>query len=195
MATVEIKQPKITVIEYNQEKTDEDYGSCLWARFYFDEKNYTLQIESDCGTYGYGWIPTPDTESFLHLMSRLNQSYLLGKISSESVVDGDATYKNVREYIKYEVDSKDSVSEYDDIENACYYSSVSEVYDALFNILDNSSDRDYIDEGTLFECSVTTYPNNAKKIVEVFNQHIKPKIRKILKEIDDERPKNICKNN
>lgn len=66
--TVTIEKPEIITLLYHQEKADEDYGSCLWARFYLDTKNYTMSIESDCGKYSYGWYPTPDSESFLHLL-------------------------------------------------------------------------------------------------------------------------------
>lgn len=30
MANVKVINPDITVLEYTQEKTDKDYGSCLW---------------------------------------------------------------------------------------------------------------------------------------------------------------------
>lgn len=188
MAKIEVKQPKITVIEYRQEKSDDDYMSCLWARFYFDEDNYTLQIESDCGNYGYGWLPTPESESFLHLMSRVNESYLLEKISEESVVDGDATFENVRAYLEELLDGEEPDFDYEDIENVCYYSGYSEVQSAIWNAIEHTNaNNDFLDDYYLLnECIVTTYPNNAKKIVEVFDLHIKPKIREILKEKDNE---------
>ena len=85
---VTIEKPEIITLLFKQEKSDEDYGSCLWARFYIDIKNYTLSIESDCGNYVYGWVPTPNSESFLHLLSRLNEDYLLSKISDATVIDG-----------------------------------------------------------------------------------------------------------
>lgn len=44
MANVKVVNPDITVLEYNQEKTDKDYGSCLWAKFYFDTTNCKLLI-------------------------------------------------------------------------------------------------------------------------------------------------------
>ena len=96
MAKVDIISPRILTIEFRQEKTDADYGSCLWARFLFDLDNYDLHITSDCGEYAHGWIPTPERESFLKLMSRVNGDYLLGKISDDTVVDGDATFANVK---------------------------------------------------------------------------------------------------
>lgn len=96
MAIVEIKEPAIKVIEFRQERSDEDYGSCMWARFYFDIENYNLNIESDCGTYGYGWVPTPQTESFLKLCSRFNSGYLLDKLSERNVIDVEKTFENFK---------------------------------------------------------------------------------------------------
>ena len=88
MAIVKIEMPEITTVSFRQEKSDKDYGSCLWARFNFDTKHYHLSIESDCGTYGNGWVPTPDHETFLQLCSRFDEGYLLDKLDNRSVVDG-----------------------------------------------------------------------------------------------------------
>jgi len=79
--TVTVEKPKIVMLMYRQERSDEDYGSCLWARFNFDLKHYSMSIESDCGNYSYGWTPTPDAESFLQLCARFNWEYFLDKIS------------------------------------------------------------------------------------------------------------------
>lgn len=83
-------QPTIRQFEYRQGKGDPDYGTCLWAIFNLDTKNYTLSIESDCGNFSYGWIPTP-TESFVHLMSRVDEEYLLCKIADRTDFDYEAS--------------------------------------------------------------------------------------------------------
>ena len=44
MATVKVTEPKMITFEYRQEKSDEDYGTCLWARFNLDLINYTMFI-------------------------------------------------------------------------------------------------------------------------------------------------------
>ena len=100
MPTVDILKPSIITFAYKQLKDDEDYGSCLWARFNLDLVNYSMTIESDCGNYSYEWIPTPETESFLHLCSRFNKSYLLEKLSSRSRVNTDETRKAIFEWIE-----------------------------------------------------------------------------------------------
>ena len=50
MPTVAIENPEIMTVSFRQTRNDKDYGSCLWAGFNFDTKNYHLSIESDCGT-------------------------------------------------------------------------------------------------------------------------------------------------
>ena len=91
--------PRTVFVETRQERQDSDYGSCLWARFCFNLDNYELTVTSDCGSYAYGWTPTPDSESFLALMSRINKDYLLEKIAEKSVVDTEPTYTNVIQYL------------------------------------------------------------------------------------------------
>lgn len=80
MATVEMLNPAIIALGFQREKGDSDYGTCMWAIFFIDTENYDLQVMSDCGEYAYGWYPTPEVESFLKLLSRINESYLLDKI-------------------------------------------------------------------------------------------------------------------
>ena len=87
--TITVEKPEIITLMYRQEKTDADYGSCLWARFQFDLKNYTLHIEGDCGNYTHGWVPTPEHESFLHLCGRFDYEYLLYKMSNKTVIDSE----------------------------------------------------------------------------------------------------------
>ena len=100
MAKVEIVKPSIINLEFHQEKQDKDYGSCMWARFVIDTKNYELHICSDCGNYDYSWIPTPEHESFLQLLSRMDRDYLLNKLGDITVIDVEDTYNNIKTYLK-----------------------------------------------------------------------------------------------
>ena len=52
---IAVEKPEIITISYRQERGDKDYGSCLWARFNFDLKHYSMTIESDCGNYCARW--------------------------------------------------------------------------------------------------------------------------------------------
>ena len=70
---VETINPRILVLEYRQEKGDKDYGSCLWADFYFNLDKYDLTILSDVGNYGYAYWSVTPSESFLELMTRIGE--------------------------------------------------------------------------------------------------------------------------
>lgn len=177
MARVCVKKPNILTIEYRQDKEDKDYGSCLWARFKLDLDNYELNIRSDCGDYSYGWCPTPDTESFLHLMSRLNDDYLIQKISSFSVVDGGRTAANLHEMLSEFVDDDFDFEEVSELCEA--YSNFDDTYNALTDAL---VDIDEVSDYDIYQCIEMDYPPNAKKIVDVFIRHIKPKLIELDKE-------------
>ena len=97
----------IRCLEYRQERDDMDYVSCLYARFYFNLDKYELNIISDCGNYGYQWCATPETESFLHLMARITDGYLLGKLcGSPKEFDYEATKEHFYDYADEDEDKK-----------------------------------------------------------------------------------------
>lgn len=183
---VAIERPEIISLLYTQEKSDPDYGSCLWARFYLDLRNYTMAIESDCGNYTYGWPPTPKTESFLQLLARMGTDYLLSKISSETVINGDLTADGILDFIKDCAEGECIDLNEEDLESirdACYHHD--NVRDLVDNVLDEvistelrkslEYDTDYI-----YGCVVMDYPAQAIKIAEVFGNCIKPKIKEII---------------
>lgn len=176
--TVTAETPEIIKLVYRQEKTDADYGSCLFARFYFDTKSYTLLIESDCGIFGYKWFCTPGTESFVHLMCRCSPGYILDKISRPSVVDTEATVSAIKQCIHdYEFIPGD-ISD-DELTEACSYETNVEVHQALQE-LDWSEYGDY----ELWQCIELTHPAGAKRIVQVFENYIKPELRKMMEETE-----------
>ena len=183
MATVKIEPPEITTLSFRQEKGDKDYGSCLWARFNFDTKNYSLSIESDCGNYCYGWYPTPDTETFLHLCSRFEQYYLLDKISNRSVVNGDATFKGLMAMLNdyddyaYEMLTDKQIQ---NIEESCYANrNDREVFDSINKALDGTSFDGSLSDYDIACCIEMDYPRGAKKIAEIFRDYIQPELRKL----------------
>lgn len=184
MAIVEIKEPAIKVIEFWQEKSDEDYGSCMWARFYFDIENYNLNIESDCGTYGYGWVPTPKTESFLKLCSRFNSDYLLEKLSDRSNIDNEKTFENIKNmFTEFEHIECCELEEYtwDELRSACNEYTEQDIVSCISKAIEYTPFADgYIEEYSLYESIEKDYPANAKKIVQVFEEHIKPKLKEML---------------
>lgn len=181
---VTIEQPRIITLLYKQEKGDPDYGSCMWARFYLDQDNYTMSIKSDCGNYNYGWVLTPKSESFLQLLARMGKDYLLGKISSESVVDGNATWEAVEAMIadaaSWEGEELD-LRMWKDIKAACYEGNdARDIVEALENALLPTDLYGKLDFVQTYGSIVYDYPASAKKIVEVFDTCIRPKIRELM---------------
>ena len=94
-----IIHPNMITYDVRQEKSDKDYGSCLWAKFVFDCDSGRLNINSDSGDYAYRW-GHDDREEFMHLMSRIDKDYLLNKISDRSVFNEEKSKKENIKYIK-----------------------------------------------------------------------------------------------
>ena len=183
MAIVKVETPEIITISFRQERGDQDYGSCLWARFNFDVRNYHLSVESDCGSYGNGWIPTPKHETFLHLCARFDKEYLLDKIDNRTVVDGAATYKDLLEYLEdydsfaYEALSEESREE---LEHACRTCRTAD--EAMNEILDILSDTPFPSGISAYDvacCIEMTYPRGAKKIAEIFWDYIRSEVKRL----------------
>ena len=183
MPYVVVENPEIITIFYRQTKGDPDYGSCLWARFNFDTKNYHLSIESDCGSYGNGWYPTPDHETFLHLCARFDEGYLLDKIDNRSVVDGEATYKALMEFLAdYDGCAYEALTskQLKDLEDACRSNRKDrDCYDNIVDELEYTEFSGSLSEYDIASCIEMTYPAGSKKIVQIFKDYIQPELRKL----------------
>lgn len=185
MAKVWHEMPEIVTIAFRQEKTDKDYGSCMWARFNFDTKNYSLSIESDCGSYHYGWTPTPLSETFLQLCSRFDYEYLLYKISDMTVVDGAATWKAIKELVQdiicdFDLDGCFDEDDLEELEGACYHNrDERDAFDCISSVLDDTRLYDKYETMYIWDAIQKDYPVNAKKIVEVFRDYIQPELRRL----------------
>ena len=166
MAKVSTRTPPLISLYFCQESGDPDYGSCLWAVFNFDLERYELSITSDCGNYAYGWVPTHKSESFMHLMARLDSGYLLDKLASPCVINEEATFEAVKE-----------------IKDSCYQSNERDVHDALERKFEGTS-METCDDYDLWSCIQKDFTTNAKKIVQVFMEYIQPVCKKIS---DDEK--------
>lgn len=151
MAKVSTRTPPLISLYFCQERGDPDYGSCLWAVFNFDLERYELSITSDCGNYAYGWVPTHKSESFMHLMARLDSGYLLDKLASPCVINEEATFEAVNER---------------------------DVHDALERKFEGTS-METCDDYDLWGCIQKDFTTNAKKIVQVFMDHIRPMCKKL----------------
>lgn len=174
MTVNEIK-PNILCLEYRQEKEDEDYGSCLWARFMFNLDRYELSITSDCGNYGYKWYETPKSESFLELMARCDKWYMMQKLyGSADIFNYEDTKNKFYEYFGEEDDDKERLDEiFDEMELYGEPETSSE----FLRIFEDNNDGDFCD---VWEYVEYDYPLDALKIVSVFDECIQPKIKEIL---------------
>ena len=174
--TVKEINPRILTLEYRQEKGDKDYGSCLWARFMFNLDRYELSITSDCGNYGYKWVETPESESFLELMARCDKGYILGKLYGEpDIFSYDKTKESAYEMYAYDGEDKQKMDEI--FENIEIEYEPTEATDFL-RAFDEYNDGYFMDT---FELPKYVYPSDALKIVDIFDTAIRPYIKKILK--------------
>lgn len=173
--TVQEITPRMLTLEYWQEKGDKDYGSCLWARFTFNLDRYELSIASDCGNYGYKWVETPKSESFLKLMSRVNSGYLLMKLYGEAdIFDFDKTKERIYEMFTDEEDRKTL----DDIFESMDIYGQPETAEGFIKDFESYDEYDVFCD--VWDFPQFDYPGNALKIVEVFETYIKPYIKKKL---------------
>lgn len=77
-------KPKTLTYRLTMEREDTDYYKCMWAEFLLDLDAYRLTIYGDFnGEYSYCWGAN-EHETFISLMSRIGEDYLLNKISSRS---------------------------------------------------------------------------------------------------------------
>lgn len=177
MTVTDIKND-ILVLEYRQDKSDDDYGTCLWARFYFNLDRYELFITSDCGEYGYKWVETPKSESFLELMARCDKWYVLNKLyGNEDVFNYEDTKTKFYEYFGEDEADKEKLDEiFDDVE---LYGEP-ESSEAFLRVFEDNNDGDFCD---VWKYCCFDYPANALKIVSVFDEYIRTKIVDIIREV------------
>lgn len=176
MYVTQIK-PTIMTLDFRQERKDPDYGTCLWARFYFNLDRYELNISSDCGNYGYKWPETPETESFLELMSRINSGYLLEKLyGAPDVFD----YKRTKESIKGSfANTKEEEEKINAIFEELELDGTPETGTELLMRIENADVDDFFKDAYLYEDIIYSYPARAVKICEIFQDSIQPAIARI----------------
>lgn len=177
MKIEEIK-PAIRQFKFRQEETDPQYGSCLWATFTMDTENYTLYIESDCGNYAYGWTPTPKTESFIELMSRVNEDYLLGKIAEEECFNfaesKEQTIANIKQWFEYEPDEEKETEIMSEINYRIYNTGdQDDFYHEIDEILE---DYEIPDAHELIHIEMD-YSARAKRITKIFCEVLQPVLK------------------
>lgn len=182
MAILRETTPNVVTLEFRQERgVDPDYGSCTWATFALDKDAYSLTILSDCGNYAYKWIPTPKSESFLHLMARVDAGYLLDKISARSTIDDRATYGAILKLIRGQgVDPDetngdgDPVIDLDELREACGRDTDSDLVSAVREVFEDTPMED-VDDYDLWCAIEKDFTLNARKIAEIFAKYVAPK--------------------
>lgn len=169
----------IRCLEYRQDKTDMDYGSCLYARFYFNLDKYELNIISDVGNYAYQWHATPEHESFLELMTRITDDYLLTKMcGSPKEFDYEATKAQFYNYANDEDDKIRLDEIFEEIE--CKY--IPDNGGTFIELFEQENDGWWCDA---WDYLVYDYTPWQKKIVQVFEKTIQPAIRDMVKKGGD----------
>jgi hypothetical protein len=170
----------IHCIEYRQQSNDPDYGSCLYARFYLNCDKYEMTIISDCGNYGYKWVETPDSESFLKLVSRMDGGYLLNKLYGQpDILDFEKTKEHLIEDFSYNSDNEEK-EKFIQILNELEYEPDNE--NDFINLVENECEYNdlSIDTETIYYSIEKTYPSNILKIIEIFEQNIQPFVKQLL---------------
>lgn len=189
---IEALKPNIVRIAIHQEQGDLHYGSCLWGYYDFDLDRYMLNIQSDCGEAAYRWYETPDSESFLHLMARIDDDYLMNKLFKDDEVDVSATVAKVREYLGIGEDEDYQDDELTPWQREEREEALEELEGLLEDVclsygatqkalVDWNDDHDF-DIDCIYESVVTDYTAWQKRIVEIFRDYVQPRIREIIRE-------------
>ncbi len=179
-----VKQIPVNIIclEYRQDRNDKDYGSCLYARFYFNLDKYELSIVSDVGNYSYKWTETPDSESFLELMERVSEYYLRHKLCGDpQEFDYEATKDHMYEYWYEEPDKKVLDRIFEELEYEDGVQNSADIF--LMKFDENNYEDDNIHHAyfsDVWEMLQYSYTAWQEKICKIFIDIIQPKIKEIL---------------
>ena len=167
-------EPRTYTYKLVPNKGDEEYSSCMWARFIFDCDNGRLNINSDAGDYSYGWGYNKH-EDFMHLMSRVDKGYLLCKLSRRSVFLLEESKKETIKYIEdngweaFGIESEEDWAQFR--KDILDIDTCSE--ETFFRTVDDIiPDMDF--ESIIIE---KDYPYGAKVVVDIFEKYLQPKIK------------------
>lgn len=168
-------EPRTYTYRLVPNKDDEEYTSCLWARFIFDCDNGRLNINSDAGDYSYGW-GFNEHEDFMHLMGRVDKYYLLDKLARRSVFLIDESKKQTIKTIEdngWECYGVKSAEDWEEFKQEILDIDSCASEETFFRMVDDiMPDIDW--ESIILE---TDYPYGAKVIVDMFEKYLQPKIK------------------
>ena len=191
---IEVQKPNIVRIAFHQEKGDPNYGSCMWAYFDFDLDKYMLNIQSDAEDGHYRWYATPGLESFLHLISRIDDDYLIHKMYHDrQIVDIDATIERLRDALGIgEDDQNDDLTDeeieereqaLDDLQGLFEENGGDSMSESTaINLMESIFNDDHQDFGLcdIWERVCMDYTAGQKRIIQIFKDYVQPKIRELV---------------
>lgn len=166
---VEKIEPKVITYKLTPSINDEEYMSCMWARFIFDCDNGRLNINSDAGDYSYGWGYNKH-EDFMSLMARINTDYLLNKIADRTEFDLEArkkeTIENIIRYEDFGCELQEIIDEINDIDI-----NSADIFFLKVNSIAKNIDYENISV-------VKRFPHGAEVVCDLFMKYIQPQIKK-----------------
>lgn len=159
---------------------DKKNGAVLYYTIDLDKYQLSIQGET-CGSYK--WTETP-SESFLELMVRCNQGYLLNKLFCQKF-SCSQSIKSVKNYIKdicslyIDKNERECLREISEIEANSSDYFISQVFDILEEYNIDCDDYD------VWSCVEKDYDYWDKKAISYFCNNIKPKLRKKLEKLQN----------
>ena len=185
MAKLKIVKPQTITIQFEPDRTDKEFGQCIWADFIFDTENYRLSVHSECGDYSYNWVPTPDSESFTHLMCRIEKEYLLDKISDRTDINEKQTLSNLKRLFK-SIENQIDFEEIEAIVNQSAFSA--DVANNIRSYLLSADINTTIEWFDVYDAVAKDYPVNAKTIASIFTNYVQPFLKDTVQSVQGEDP-------
>lgn len=164
-------EPRTLTWYVEAEKGDEECYLCSWVKFTLDLDSYRLSVVGDGGDYTYAWYPTPDTESFVKLMSKVGEEYLLNKLSSRTKFLFLESLNDTLDNLDYKIDDEEIEKIKKFLICTCNEYEFVEELQTFVDCLD------YEDI-----CIVKDYPSGAKASVGLFIKYIQPILKDMAKE-------------
>lgn len=175
---IEKIEPRVITYRLVTDKRDGEYAFCMWSKYIFDCDSGRLTVNSDAGDYTYMWGYNFN-EEFMHLMSRVDEEYLLNKLSYRSVFKIEeskaGTISNIKKHGQY----------YIDIDS---HEQMGSIVEKISDIVNDASEEEFIREvydilpGADWEDIEVEkdYPYGARIVVRMFIKYLQPKIKEDL---------------
>ena len=205
--SIALDWPEILRISYKPNFVDPDPRLSLWANFDIDRDRFVLNIESSlCGNAGCGFYSkserigqdshgsgvgecVTDDGTFMQLLARMDTNYLMSKLFKEDCVDVPRTIKRVR----YAIDNRGEQDENMDLDPEKVEKDIKELESTLDMWHDDiaearhalgkwAQEHEEYKLGDTWEIAAPDYSSGQKKIGEIFEIFIRPKIREMIKE-------------